>query len=150
MLGWHWERGVLPSLERQPDRWLVKAGLKCCGREGLLRLQPQHQLPTGTTDGTWVSSSGRAVPKDAAAAAADSTIHAVTKEETHANQAWEMPRHSWVMQRNTPGICGIGSLGWVSEAGWSQAPGQLIGLHLVPGAMPRERKTWRGGGQESK
>lgn len=29
---------------------LLKPGLKCYGREGLPRLQPQYHLPTGTTD----------------------------------------------------------------------------------------------------
>lgn len=44
---------------------------------------------------------------------------------------------------NTYSICGTRSLSWVSVACWSQGLSQLTGLHLVPEAMPRERKTWK-------
>lgn len=110
-------------------------------REGLPRLQLQHHLPTGTTDWMWVSSSGCAVPKGSCCSATPWCMRwpkrgpMLTKhEKCSAHMA---------MQYNTCSICGTRSLSWNSVACWSRGLSQLTGLHLVPKAMPRERKTGR-------
>lgn len=95
---------------RRASRWREESRvLLCYEKEGLPRLQPEHHLPTGTTDCMWVSASG-CLRK--LLLLSDSVIHAVTKISPMLTKH-DKSSALVGMQSNTFRICSIRSLSWV-------------------------------------